>query len=163
MHLRWLGPVLLVACLVGCEDEPSESTCTLALASSGDFSAELTKGSSVGCTTLQSSGAGIDVTYTPVDDPAIASVDLVIDEVTKGQTGADFPATVTVHHDDGRAYTASDCTVAIDGHESRGPAEFGETFAVHGTGTCASAATESGGGNLTLGSFEFDVQVTWAD
>lgn len=160
-HLCCLA--VLGGLLVGCEEESPESTCSLAVALTGDVSATLTSGASVGCVIQHSLDAGIDVAYVPIDEGELKSVDLVIDEITKGQTGAGFPASVRVRREDGSVYATAACTVDVEEHESRGPVELGEAFRVAGKGSCAAPAMAEDSGTVSVAPFEFVVQVTWRD
>ena len=155
--------VLLFGLLAACEeDEPGEVTCSLALSLSGDASDALTSKSSLACAISHSGDAGIDVGYLQTSG-AIKSVDLSIAAITKGETGAGFPATLTIHHSDDRSWKADECTVSVTDHAFREAVEFGDAYHVVGTGECASPALDDEGGSVTVAPFKFIVHAIWSD
>ena len=146
----------------GCEDDGGEeSTCALTLSVSGDFTGSVTEDRGAGCLIQHSFGAGIDVTYLPRGSGEPGRVDLSIDDVTQGETGEGFPATIRVRHSDERVWQANGCVVTIDVHEAHGTSEDGEDYRVAGSGTCPSNATDGAEGSLTVAPFDFVVVVTW--
>ena len=153
----------LYALIVGCEDEDdAESTCAIAVDLAGDITAKLTNDSSVACLTPFAFDEGFEVGYAPTADGDLDSLELVVDTVTRGQTGAGFTATVRINHQDNSRYAAAGCTVEIETHESRGPVEFGESFRITGKGECPAPATRSDGpGEVTIAPFSFVAVVTW--
>lgn len=155
--------VLLFGFLGACEeDEPGEVTCSLALSISGDASGALTSDSSLACAINHSGDAGIDVGYLQTSG-AIESVDLSIGAITKGETGAAFPATLNIHHSDGRSWKAEGCTISVTEHEFRKAVELGEAYHVVGTGECASPAADGDSGSVTIAPFKFVVQAVWSN
>jgi hypothetical protein len=156
-----LAPVLLA--LLACEQEESldDRSCGIDVTMNGHLDTGLSAASSVACVVPFAYDEGIDVEYVPQGHD-LQRVNLVVDGVTKGMTGAGFPATIRV--DDGsETWTSEPCTVSIDEHDFEAAVEFGEQYRIRGKGQCAAplTAATAGTGTLTLGPFEFVVRVTW--
>lgn len=157
---RPAAPVLLLA-LLACEQEKidDDDTCAIAVGITGGFEAGLSVTDSVVCVVPFAFDAGIEVEYAPQDHP-VMRLNLVVDGVTRGMTGADLPATVVVEDGD-RRWTSAACTVAIDEHDFKEKVELGDQYRIRGAGECAAPLTADAAASIDLSGFEFVFTVTW--
>jgi hypothetical protein len=97
-------------------------------------------------------------------DGAIEAVQIEVGEVTEGATGT-FPASLTLTHADGRAWTSEACMVTIATHvaEPELDDEFSRAYRVQGTGTCTQPATdEAGTESVDVAPFQLRFPARWA-
>jgi hypothetical protein len=137
-----------------------DTTCAIAIEVAGEFQARIGARDPVACLASHSVGDGIDVSLLRIDGP-LERVELHIDEITRGETGPAFPATVELAHADGRDWIAEACTASIETHVDRGAAELGRAYEVRGTVDCAMPAIDDAGSELTVQPFAFIVTITW--
>ena len=166
---------LLIGCGGGDDDDGGASadgsggfsrdtTCGVALALGGALDLTVAPSrSAAACATQTSFDTGIDAGFVFAEG-ALDHVELVIDDVHEGETGASFPAHVTIVHDDGREWSAQDCSAAISQHEHVGPGELGwERYRVVGSVACEAPLPEEDGAKpaLELESLRFVATISW--
>ena len=151
-------------------NDPSGSSladCGLRSEISGGTTIRFTGQNDVSCTTLHSSGTGLDAVFTGID--AKGSLELVIDDVTEGQTGADFPTRITVTSTKRENWQGKACLSSISEHHllSTEASAIGELrhYQVTGAGTCTTELDSfpAGGETTTVGPFAFRAKFTWRD
>ena len=151
-------------------NEPSGSslgTCGLRSEVSGGTTIHFTGQDDVSCTTLHSSGTGLDAIFSGLD--AKGSLELIVDDVTEGQTGSDFPTRVVVTSTARDKWQGTECSASLSEHHllSTEASAIGELrhYQVTGVGTCSTDLDSfpAGGTATTVGAFAFRAQFTWRD
>jgi len=165
---------LLALCLVltGCGAEGDKSqagafqtnqTCGLRVQLGGGLVASLTGADTELACVTPIGPAGIHATFVPIQG-ALGYFDLDASGIGKGATGKEFAAEVRlIARDEGREWSAEDCTIDIAKHEYLGPGELGEQYRAEGSGRCAAPAPSASGGDepVTIGPFDFVVSIAW--
>lgn len=119
------------------------------------------------CLTQHSFDTGLDGSF--IGTNGQGTLELVIDHVTEGETGSDYPTRVVATNPTGDQWQSSGCLVSVSEHRllKVADSELGELrqYQVSGEGGCATpleallAHTDA----VTLGSFEFRAEFTWRD
>lgn len=132
---------------------PADTTCGLAITSDlGNITAQ----TSVACATLLAFDAGFETDYIATEGE-LRRVDLAVDEVTRGETGNGFPATLTLT-DAAQERWEAGCMANVSTHEL----VSGNDYKIAGTGSCSAPATsQSSATNVTVGDFAFVTVVNW--
>jgi hypothetical protein len=151
-------------------NEPSGSslgTCGLRSEVSGGATIHFTGQNDVSCATLHSSGTGLDAVFSGLD--AKGSLELVVDDVTEGETGSDFPSRIVVTSTARETWQGTGCLTSLSEHHllSTEASTIGELrhYQVTGVGTCPTdlASFPAGGVATTVGPFAFRAEFTWRD
>ena len=100
--------------------------------------------------------AGFETDYIATEGE-LRRVDLAVDEVTRGETGNGFPATLTLT-DAAQERWEAGCMANVSTHEL----VSGNDYKIVGTGSCSAPATsQSSATNVTVGDFAFVTVVNW--
>jgi hypothetical protein len=173
---RALLPVALCLGLSACDgsDEgggsPESSalgTCGIRADATGGTTVHFTGRNDAACATQHSFDAGLDVLFVGTKDQG--TFELAIDDVIEGETGSDFPTSVSVTNDEGERWQASGCLTSISEHRllEVEASAIGELrhYQVSGEGSCSDTLTPSTTGlePVTATAFTFRSQFTWRD
>jgi hypothetical protein len=151
-------------------NEPSNSslgTCGLRSEVSGGTTIHFTGQNDVSCATLHSSGTGLDAIFSGLD--AKGSIELMVDEVTEGHTGSDFPTRIVVTNTARDKWQGDDCRTSISEHRllRTEASAIGELrhYQVTGAGTCTAdlESSPAGGAPTAVGPLAFRAEFTWRD
>jgi len=151
-------------------NEPSGSslgTCGLRSEVSGGATIHFTGQNDVSCTTLHSSSTGLDAIFSGLN--AKGSLELIVDDVTEGQTGSDFPTRIVVTDTARANWQGSDCLTSISEHHllSTEASAIGQLrhYQVTGVGTCNTDLDSLPAGDTaaTVGPLAFRAEFTWRD
>jgi len=140
---------------------PPEQTCGVKVEITGSLTATLNgKADEVTCATGLP-GTGVRTGFQPAGGELMALM-LRVDEVEKGVTGGNFPATVDLQTR-AEVWTQHYCAADVTEHKFMGPGQrlgqpYGEGFRVVGSGHCTPSA---GSEHIKLGPFEFVTVITW--
>ncbi len=106
---------------------------------------------------------GVGVNFARTVDGATLSLNFTIKQMAEGATGTDLPVDVAVAGDAvGDDMFRAACTVTVTEHELIEDDGATKAYRVAGAGECAAPATGMvGGGQLTIGSFEFSGETDW--
>lgn len=170
------GSWVFALCLVGCGDDDgggggdaSDASCAIGATLSGDVEDSISVSDNAACLVSFSFDSGIDAGLTTLS--AAYSIQIGIDGITEGQTGAGFPTQIGVTMDSGPRYStsATGCSATVTEHdliETR-TSELGEEreYGVVGTASCTEPAVREDGaaGQITLSDVAFHIPVTWSD
>jgi hypothetical protein len=161
--------LLLVAC-GGDGDgggDGSKPICSIGVTLSGDVDARFDVDDDMSCLISHSFDSGIELSYIPAQE--VSNIELDIAEITEGETGANFPATVVVHLDVGTRYSVGACTAEITEHRPDGTetTSIGElrNYVVVGTASCTEPALPPppATGTIEVGALSFRIPATWRD
>jgi hypothetical protein len=150
--------------------EPSGSTlgtCGLRSEVSGGATIHFTGRDDVSCATLHSSGNGLDAVFSGLD--AKGSMELIVDEVTEGQTGSDFPTRIVITNTARDKWQGNACLASVSEHRllNTEASAIGELrhYQVTGVVSCNAAldSLPAGGAATTVGDLAFRAQFTWRD
>lgn len=166
-----LGSIALIACggdddahAAGTTSFGKDVTCGVAFELSGALELVATPSrSKPACATQTSFESGIDADFIFIEDE-LSSVELIVEDVLEGETGAGFPAQLELVHEDGREWRAKSCLAEIIEHEPIGPGELGwERYRVGGTATCdpATSVPSGSGADVIVDTFTFVVTLSW--
>jgi hypothetical protein len=121
----------------------------------------------VACATQHSFDSGLDGTFIGVN--AKGTLELVVDDVTEGEIGDDYPTRITVTSAAKERWQNAACLTSFSEHRltSTEASEIGELrrYQVSGEGECAEPfeSAPEGGPTVTLGRFAFRAGFTWRD
>jgi hypothetical protein len=160
---------LFLACLsgAGCDgDDDSETAdlnCGFEVTVTGSFSDKVPAEELV-CPYTTNFDTGVNVNFAPLNGGELGSIALEIDEIMIDETG-EFPAVVTLHHDDGRRFRFADCTVNVETHEPDpdGSENLGIPYHISGTGSCVPPGEEVTDPEdaITISEFRFSSPTVW--
>ncbi|HWA73064.1 MAG TPA: hypothetical protein VG937_12035 [Polyangiaceae bacterium] len=151
----------------GDPDTASLGTCALRAQVTGGTTIQFTGSNDAACATLHSSETGLDAVFIGAD--AKGTLELVVEQVTEGGTGVDYPTRVLVTSTAKDHWQGSDCLTSITEHRllKSEASELGELrhYQVSGHGSCSAPldAMPTGPEAVTLGSFAFRAEFTWRD
>lgn len=165
-----LSSVLALAAAAGCSDDSSEGTpdpasdCWISVALSGGYQASLAADDSFACGIPFGGDSGVWMIFLPAEGD-IAQLQVVIDDVTEGETGT-FPAGTTLMFRDERQWATAqgDCTVQVDEHSFQRVDDNTNEYLMVGSGSCsapAEAIAPAAGDPITIGPFEFRFPPRW--
>ena len=164
--------LLLVAC--GGDDDAgggseSKPSCAFGATLSGDVLGTFDANKDLACLISHSFESGIDVVF--ITGEGASTVELGIDDVTEGQTGTAFPATIRLSLEDGGDYATptGGCTATVTEHqlEKTEMSAIGELrhYQVAGAAVCAEPAISSAPetGAITFDDVTFRIPAVWRD
>jgi len=117
------------------------------------------------CATQHSFSSGLEAVF--VGNGAKGAIELVIANVTEGETGGDYPTRLELSNGAGESWKSDDCLTSITEHEllRTEETELGEfrIYRVVGEGRCAEplGSVTAGGNAAVLDSFAFHAEFTW--
>ena len=183
MNLHPLVPLLLCLSISACGSngnadgaggEGNGSTSSSSLAScalqtdvSGGTSIQFTGKDDAACATLHSFDSGLDGIF--IGNDAKGTLELMVDNVTEGETGSDYPTRILVTSTAKEHWQGSGCLTSLNEHRllKTEASEIGELrhYQVSGEGSCNEAldALATGGDGVTIGPFAFRAEFTWRD
>jgi hypothetical protein len=142
-------------------------TCGLRTDVGGASTLRFTGEDDAACATQHSFDTGLEVLF--IGTNAQGSLELVVDDVTEGEVGSDYPTHVVVTNPASERWQSSRCRASISEHRlvETELSEIGELrhHRVSGDGSCAEPLerTPAGGDSVTLGPFAFRAAFTWRD
>jgi hypothetical protein len=170
-HVRRLW-TLAIGVAIGCDggtsgtdgtevDElPDDATCAAIVELRGGVELEVTPTTTIQCVGQPSRGAGLYIGFVPPTVGVFHQVDVMINDVTRGETGAGFATEVLIAK--GTTYRTSSCTATIREHRETGPASIGAYFHVIGSVSCtAPAISPDVAATVTVERLEFATVVIW--
>lgn len=150
----------------GREEVPTidDFSCAFQADLTGDIVVELSL-EELGCGYSLSFDSGVSVVFVSFGED-LASISLDIDEIAVDEVG-EFPARLSLVHEDERRFVVNDCTVTVTTHEpdSEGLDDFGKAYLLHGTGSCAGPAesVEEPGQTIDISEFQFAMPTSWSE
>lgn len=174
--LRPLVLALLAGGLSGCGDgggdgngSPSSSlgTCGIRADVTGGTTIHFTGANDAACATQHSFDTGLDAAFLGLN--AKGTLELIVDSVTEGATGDDYPTRIVVTSPAKERWQSAACLASISEHRlvKTEASAIGELrhYQVSGEGACTDplAATPAGPDPVTLSTFAFRAQFTWRD
>jgi hypothetical protein len=151
----------------GDPDTGALGTCGLRSQVTGGTTIQFTGRDDAACATLHSSGTGLDAVFIGTD--AKGTLELVVDQVTEGATGVDYPTRALVTSTAKEHWQGSDCLTSITEHRflRTEASAIGELrhYQVSGEGNCTAPleAMPAGPAAVTVGDFAFRAEFTWRD
>lgn len=142
-------------------------SCGLRSEVTGGTTIQFTGRDDAACATLNSFDTGLDAVF--IGTAAKGTLELVVDQVTEGATGLDYPTRALVTSTAKEHWQGSDCLTSISEHRllRSEASELGELrhYQVSGTGSCSAPleATPAGPAAVTVGDFAFRAEFTWRD
>jgi hypothetical protein len=142
---------------------PPGTTCGLSMSVSGGIERTIPVAESLACGTSLAFDSGISFGYIPIDDGPVEAILLQVDELERDETGAGFPTTVTIHHQDERRWETDGCEVEVVGNTFTDSDQFAEFYLTRGSGSCSlsAAATSGADPDVTVSDFEFVISIPW--
>lgn len=157
--------LVLLTLAVGCGEPGFEpgTTCGIAVDVSGAMETSVGARHATACATTLSFETDFTAIFIPLGHE-LEAIELRVEEVARGETGAAFPTVVDVRAADERRWTTTACTAAIDRHDYDEPAEFGgDHYRVQGAVTCDEPAVNDGAPPVAIDALEFIVTITWSE
>jgi hypothetical protein len=145
----------------------SLGTCGLRAEVAGGASIRFTGNDDAACAAQHSFDTGLDLMFLGTN--AKGSVEVMVDDVTEGVTGSDFPTRLLVTSAAREHWQGGGCLVTIGEHRlvRTEASALGELrhYQVSGHGTCSDsiASMPAGAPAVTVGEFNFRSGVTWRD
>jgi hypothetical protein len=142
-------------------------TCALRAEVSGGTTIHFTGQNDAACATILRTDTGLDGIFTGTD--AKGSLELIVDDVAEGETGADYPTRIVVTSTARAIWQGSTCITTIGEHRlvATEMSEIGEIrrYQVRGEGTCAEPLepVAAGAEPVMIGPFAFHAQFSWRD
>jgi hypothetical protein len=105
---------------------------------------------------------GVGVNFARTLDAGTLALDFTIKQMGEGETGTDLPVDVSVAGSAvGDDMFKAACSVTVTEHELIGEGGGTKSYRVSGNGSCADTAKGMGGGEVTIGDFEFTGSTSW--
>jgi len=133
----------------------------------GGTAIQFTGKNDAACATQHSFDTGLDGVF--VGTNAKGTLELVVDDVTEGETGSDYPTRITVTSPAKERWQGTGCLASITEHRlvKTEASEIGELrhYQVGGEGSCSKPleSVPAGSDAVTLGPFAFRAEFTWRD
>jgi hypothetical protein len=173
---RWDGriartaAIVLAAALGGCGDDVGAAEgeelpdCSLSMRLEGGYQASLEHGATWACAVPFGPDASVWMVFLP-GAGEVSSVDVMVAEVGRGQTGT-YPAGVGIYLDDDRAWgtTRDDCTVTVTEHVLQEEDAPADEYLMVGSGSCSAPALPAEGTTgepIEVGEFEVRFPPRW--
>jgi hypothetical protein len=168
VSVSWL--VLASAALAGCGDDGGGAAgddppdCSLSVNLAGGYQASLQHRPTWACGVPFGPDSGVWMVFLP-GEGEVSSIDVMVDDVVRGQTGA-FPAGVGLYLKDDRKWgtKTDECTVEVREHVLQQEDEPADEFLMVGSGSCSAPALPAdgtAGEPIEVGAFEFRFPPRW--
>jgi hypothetical protein len=173
---RWDGRItrtaalLLAGALAGCGDDVGAGEaeelpdCSLSMRLDGGHQASFAHGATWACAVPFGPDSSVWMVFLPGEGD-VSSIDVMVDEVGRGQTGS-FPAGVGVYMTDDRAWGTKrdDCTVTVSEHVLLKEDAPADEYLMVGSGSCSAPALPAEGTTgdpIEVGEFEVRFPPRW--
>jgi hypothetical protein len=133
----------------------------------GGTAIEFTGNDDAACATPHSFDSGLDAIF--IGTNAKGTLELVVDDVTEGETGSDYPTRITITSTAKEHWQGAGCLTSLSEHRlvRTEASALGELrhYQVSGEGSCRTPldSVPAGGDAVNIGPFAFRAEFTWRD